>query len=88
VIATVLPTLKLPFAVEDDTEVMVGAVASIGVALTEATEELDVPPAPVADEVNVYATPFVNPVTAHDPDDAETVHDLVAPPTVGDAITV
>ena len=83
-----LPALKLPFAVEDDTEVIVGAVASTGVALSDAAEGLEVPPPPVAVEVNVYATPFVNPVTVHDPDDAETVHDLVAPATEGDAVTV
>jgi hypothetical protein len=45
--------LKLPFDVDDETEVMVGAVVSVGVALVEAIEALDVPPPLVAVDVKV-----------------------------------
>jgi hypothetical protein len=65
-----------------------GAVASTGVALADAEEALEVPPALVAVDVKVYATPFVNPVTAHEPDEPVTVQVLVTPPTCGEAETV
>lgn len=59
----------------------VGGVKSEGVALDEDAEALDVPVPFVAVEENVYAVPFVRPVTTQDPDAPETVHVLVTPPT-------
>ena len=45
-----------------------------GVAAADATDELEVPAALVAVEVNVYDVPFVNPFTVHEPDAPVTVH--------------
>jgi hypothetical protein len=56
---------------------------AIGVTDTEAADAADVPPAFVAVAVNVYAVPFVRPVTTHEPDAPVIVH--VALP--GDAVT-
>jgi hypothetical protein len=58
---------------------------TIGVTELEAADALaDVPAVFVAVVVNVYAVPFVNPVTVQDPLAPVTVQ--VAPP--GDAVTV
>ncbi len=56
---------------------------AIGVTDADAADAAEVPPAFVAVAVNVYAVPFVRPVTTHDPDAPVIVH--VAPP--GDAVT-
>ena len=65
---------------------------SVGVAEAEAADADDVPPvAPevlIAVAVNVYAMPFVNPLTTQDPIAPVTVQVLVTPETCGDAVTV
>jgi hypothetical protein len=62
-----------------------GTVA--GVTDADATDAAEVPGAVfVAVAVNVYAVPFVRPVTGHDPEAPVTVH--VPPETAGDAVTV
>ena len=66
---------------------MTGAPGTVsGVTDADAPDAPEVPPAFVAAAVNVYAVPFVRPVTSHDPDSPVTVH--VPPATAGDAVTV
>ena len=58
---------------------------STGVTATDAAEADDVPPVEpevlIAVEVNVYATPFVSPLTTHDPLAPVTVQVFVTPLT-------
>ena len=65
---------------------------SIGVTEADAADADEVPPvAPevlIAVEVNVYATPFVRPLTTQDPLAPVTVQVFVTPPTCGEAVTV
>ena len=66
---------------------MTGAPGTVsGVTDADAPDAPEVPPVFVAAAVNVYAVPFVRPVTSHDPDSPVTVH--VPPVTAGDAVTV
>ena len=58
--------------------------AATGVALDDAVDALDVPPVFVAVTVNVYAVPFVRPVTVHV--SGPLVHEHVLAP--GCAVTV
>ena len=68
---------------------IVGAPGTVtGVTELDAVDALDVPAEFVAVVVNVYAVPFVKPVTAHEPDAPVTVQVLVTPETCGDALTV
>ena len=61
-----------------------GAVGLPGTAAFDGCDGSDVPVALVAVTVNVYDTPFVNPLTVHDNGPVVQVH--CAPP--GDAVTV
>jgi hypothetical protein len=61
-----------------------GAPAAAGVALNDAADAADVPPAFVAVTVNVYAVPFVRPNTVHA--SGPLVHEHVLAP--GFAVTV
>jgi hypothetical protein len=80
--------LSEPSAVDEVTLVIVGAALS-GVADAEAAEDAnDVPAEFVAVLVNVYATPFVSPVTSHDVLGTVTVQVFVTPETCGEALTV
>lgn len=56
----------------------------VGVTASEAADASDVPSAFVAVEVNVYALPFVRPVTSHDVAGTVTVHVFAS----GDEVTV
>ena len=68
---------------------IVGAPGTVaGVTALDAVDALDVPAEFVAVVVNVYAVPFVKPVTAHEPDAPVTVQVRVTPETCGDALTV
>ena len=69
---------------------IVGApgTANTGVTEADAVDALDVPAEFVAVVVNVYAVPFVKPVTTHEPDAPVTVQVRVTPETCGDALTV
>ena len=68
---------------------IVGAPGTVfGVTEADALDKLDVPAEFVAVVLNVYAVPFVKPVTAHDPDAPVTVQVRVTPETCGDALTV
>ena len=69
---------------------IVGAPDTVttGVTALDAVDALDVPAEFVAVVVNVYAVPFVKPVTAHEPDAPVTVQVRVTPETCGDALTV
>jgi len=60
----------------------------VGVTALDAVDALDVPAEFVAVVVNVYAVPFVKPVTTHEPDAPVTVQVRVTPETCGDALTV
>ena len=84
--ATVTVTCVLP-----ETPVGVAGVpgtANTGVTEADAVDAPDVPAEFVAVVVNVYAVPFVKPVTAHEPDAPVTVQVRVTPETCGDALTV
>ena len=72
----------------EDTAPMPGWPGTVaGVTDADATDAAEVPGAVfVAVAVNVYAVPFVRPVTGHDPEAPVTVH--VPPETAGDAVTV
>ena len=72
------------------TPVGVAGVPGTGTGVTEldAVDALDVPAEFVAVVVNVYAVPFVKPVTTHEPDAPVTVQVRVTPETCGDALTV
>jgi len=53
---------------------IVGAPGTVaGVTEADAVDKLDVPAEFVAVALNVYAVPFVNPVTTHDPEAPVTV---------------
>ena len=68
---------------------IVGASGTVaGVTALDAVDALDVPAEFVAVVANVYAVPFVKPVTAHEPDAPVTVQVRVTPETCGDALTV
>jgi hypothetical protein len=79
--------LSEPSAVDEVTLVIVGAALS-GVADAEAVEAVDVPLELEAVLVNVYATPFVSPVTSHDVLGTVTVQVFVTLETCGEALTV
>ena len=76
-----LATVAVPIVGAPDT-------VTTGVTELDAVDELDVPAEFVAVVVNVYAVPFVKPVTTHDPDAPVTVQVRVTPETCGDALTV
>ena len=59
-----------------------------GVTALDAVDELDVPAVFVAVVVNVYAVPFVKPVTAHEPEAPVVVQVRVTAEPCGDALTV
>ena len=60
--------------------------APIGVTVADGEEASESTGVFFAVAVNVYAVPFVRPVTGHDPEAPVTVH--VPPETAGDAVTV
>ena len=88
-------TTTCPLPAEADTPV--GAPGTVdGVALEEAVDAAPVPDAFVAVTVNVYAVPFVNPVTVqltdevvhwNEPGDDVTVYPVIdAPPVLDGAV--
>ena len=65
-------------------ETEVGALGIVrGVIAADATDALDDPAMFAATTVNVYAVPFINPVTAHD-----VAPDVVQVSALGDEVTV
>jgi hypothetical protein len=65
-----------------------GAGGAVGVTAVEVSDSADEPIIFIATDLNVYATPFVKPVTTQEPLAPVTVQVLSTPATCGAAVTV